>query len=188
MNKIRNLKVWIAFAIVAVTVVVTLVLYRSLVVHEADYSFYYPDMHMTRLLRENRQLPTQKDPMEPFEVKLVREYCLGPLDYRTKWLLDDQAALESAYVIMDTNKTMILNFNEKFLDQLDQAIQTKNRDLEWFFKGLSETLRANTKVKRYFILVNHHMIRKTLGEIRFDRAIRVIPEKKTVRAADSGAQ
>lgn len=111
--------------------------------------FYYPDRELKQLGQERRAFSVDPE-KDYFEVKLVREYLLGPLDYRLTLPLDDSADILDVWVVdPEENGAVVLNFSKGLI----LALKRNNAGCEWVFEGLRQTLRANTRIKKIFVQV-----------------------------------
>jgi hypothetical protein len=125
--------------------------------------FFYPDMEYSALTPERRKLAF--NPKKHFyEVLLVKEYLLGPLEYHLRLNISPELIAHNIWVVEDPegkgNKTVIIDFNEEF----DRELKYNNDGLEWMIKGLKQTLKENTGVRRLFLLENGKRKKAELGK------------------------
>lgn len=123
-----------------------------------DYTFYYPDNLYQKLKSEKRSIRIKDKSGTSLEMKLLKEYVLGPVHYRLKLVIRDDIIVKNVWSVPDG--TLYVNFNEGF----QKYLRNNNNDCGWFLKGMVETLRENTPYKRLFILINDNTINESAGK------------------------
>jgi hypothetical protein len=136
------------------------------------HSFYYPDEKFSRLFVEKRTI----DLSQTFEEALVKEYMLGPIRYDLKLPTAANIRVYSVWLIpSEPEKTIAINFNEDFRKFV---LSTNTEDITWFIRGLSETIKANTKAKKLYLLSENRMIYGRVEKLNLAYPIRLYEGKK----------
>lgn len=139
--------------------IVFIVVFYYIFVHNSykTVKFYYPDPRNNKLIQENRQIKVNLKNKESFEITLVREYMLGPMNYNLIFTLKDDIEIVNTWLISD--KSIVINFNKEF----SQSLKSNHDDSRLFFQGLVETLKSNTKLKKLYIMADNRNIKSSLG-------------------------
>lgn len=136
-----------------------------------SFRFFYPDRNYAKLRSEWRGIRLV-EPGTPQMELLVREYLLGPLDYRMMMNIDpDTRVLNVWYVKGDDHdkEAVFVNFGGNFSNN----IVFNNESYGWMVKGLLKTLKVNTGVKRLYIMAYGKMQQLYLGDYDIYYPIRV---------------
>ena len=127
---------------------------------QKSYKFFYPDNHYRKLKSETRSIRIKDKSGSSLEMKLLKEYVLGPAHYSLKLVIPDDIIVKNVWSV--GGDTIYINFNEGF----ERYLRNNNRDCGWFLAGMVETLKENTRYKRAFILINDNSINESAGEYR----------------------
>lgn len=113
--------------------------------------FYYPDISYTRLMSEARYIDYDLS-MEMYEVELVKEYLLGPLDYYLRLNIGGDILAKNVWLVESSKdkgkQIIVINFDKS----LSVVTKEYNWNFEWMIDGLLRTLKENTRVRSVFIL------------------------------------
>ncbi len=156
------------FAIIAILLTIIISFSRP------AYTFYYPDKDLKSLKSEKRNIEHSDKKNITDEERIVREYLLGPIQYDLKLPLDDKVLLKDFWFIDNPKKVaVILSFNNVF----EQFVMTKNDSAWWLINGLVETIKANTKIEKLYILVDGKPFRKKVGSWNLGYAVLIRTKK-----------
>ncbi len=153
---------FVGIAVIAAVVVITKM---------ESHRFYYPDRNYQKLRAEWRDLRLESYG-RTYEEMLVREYLLGPVDYRLRLDIDPDTLVLNVWLVnsnQHNQQAVIVNFGGDFSNN----VVFNNESYGWMVKGLLKTLRANTQVKSLYILAYGKRQNTYLGDYNIDYPILV---------------
>lgn len=163
----------VLIAICAIAVAITAaVVVSGLSSGQKNYRFFYPDNQYQKLSSEMRQIRIKDKTGSSLEMKLLKEYVLGPVHYSLKLVIRDDIIVKNVWTVPDGS--LYVNFNEGF----EKYLRNNNEDCKWFLAGMVQTLKENTPYKRVFILINDNRINDSAGEYQLSRPIIIRTDAK----------
>jgi spore germination protein GerM len=137
--------------------------------------FYYADIRFREAVGETRKVRRGVTTSESYPVRMVKEFFLGPLNYQLRLVFPESVQILRVYSITNRGGDGVaVNFNHAFLD----FAATDNEGCRWTLECLVRTLRANTKVRRVFILVEGQPAEVQVGNWNLAHPIPVIAGKQ----------
>ncbi len=163
---------WVWFAGLAAVLIGTglAVMAGGRLMRGKTYSFYYPYPGTSRFGIEKRVLSSGNKKIR-MEETLVREYALGPMNYRFHLKLPDGLQVINVWLVPDG--LLVVNLNNRFLDYLRQD----NEDCRLFIEGLIRTLNRNTRVLRLSVLSDNRAVKGRAGAYSLEHPLPVGTER-----------
>ena len=143
--------------------------------------FYYPDSGNNRLSLEKRKIKIDLKNHESFELNLVRDYMLGPMNYNLKFPIKSDIDIINLWLISE--KSIVIDFNKEFINYL----KVNHDECRLFLEGLFDTLRANTKLKKVYIMSDNKNINTIIGNWNLAYPVVLINDNKKTEKKKSSS-